>query len=113
MTVRYFFSVLLVLSFHFPAVADSAVGPKIGTAILAGGCFWCIEADFEKLDGVMEVISAYIGGHIKNPTYKQVLAGTSGHIESVKVSYDANKFHQYTYYAVLKAGSIYRFYITV
>ncbi len=58
------------------------------TAILAGGCFWCIEADFEKLTGVTDVISGYSGGHLKNPTYKQVSSGTSGHIEVVKVSYN-------------------------
>ena len=58
------------------------------TAILAGGCFWCIEADFEKLDGVIDVVSGYTGGHVKNPSYKQVSAGGSGHIEVVKVTYN-------------------------
>lgn len=67
--------------------------PKIETAILAGGCFWCIESDYEKLDGVLGVISGYIGGHVNNPTYREVSAGKSGHIESVKVSYDANKLN--------------------
>ncbi len=58
------------------------------TAVLAGGCFWCIESDFEKISGVYEVISGYAGGHTVNPKYKQVSAGTSGHIEVVKIYYD-------------------------
>ena len=61
------------------------------TAILAGGCFWCTEADFEKLDGVVSAVSGYAGGHVKNPTYEQVSSGTTGHIEVVKVTYDTDK----------------------
>ena len=60
------------------------------SAILAGGCFWCIESDFEKLKGVKDVTSGYIGGHVQNPTYQQVTTGKSGHIEAVKVDYDAS-----------------------
>ena len=58
------------------------------TAVFAGGCFWCTESDFEKVDGVIEVISGYTGGHVANPTYKQVSGGTTGHLEAVKVVYD-------------------------
>jgi len=61
------------------------------TAIFAGGCFWCIEADFEKLNGVIAVESGYTGGHLANPTYQQVSAGGTGHAEAVRVSYDAAK----------------------
>jgi len=57
------------------------------SVVLAGGCFWCIESDYEKLDGVIEVISGYAGGELKNPTYREVSAGNSGHIEVVKVIY--------------------------
>ena len=57
-------------------------------ATFAGGCFWCIEADFEKVDGVLSVISGYTGGTVANPTYKQVSAGTTGHTEAVRVVYD-------------------------
>lgn len=57
-------------------------------AILAGGCFWCVESDFEKVDGVIEVISGYSGGHVENPTYKQVSSGGTGHIEAARVIYD-------------------------
>lgn len=57
-------------------------------ATFAGGCFWCVESDFEKLMGVHKVISGYSGGNVKNPTYKQVSSGLTGHIESVQVFYD-------------------------
>lgn len=56
--------------------------------ILAGGCFWCLEADYEKLNGVIDAVSGYSGGHIKNPRYAQVSSGSSGHIEVVKITYD-------------------------
>jgi peptide methionine sulfoxide reductase msrA/msrB len=57
-------------------------------AVFAGGCFWCIDAPFEKLDGVKNVISGYTGGHVKNPTYEQVGSGTTGHVEAVEIIYD-------------------------
>ncbi len=62
--------------------------PETRTAIFAGGCFWCVEADFEKLPGVVDVISGYTGGHTKNPGYEEVSAGTTGHVEAVEVRYD-------------------------
>jgi peptide methionine sulfoxide reductase msrA/msrB len=58
------------------------------SAIFAGGCFWCVEADFEKVPGVVDVISGYTGGHTKDPSYKEVSAGTTGHVEAVDVRYD-------------------------
>jgi peptide methionine sulfoxide reductase msrA/msrB len=61
------------------------------SAVFAGGCFWCTESDFEKVDGVIDAISGYTGGHVNNPTYKQVSAGGTGHIESVKVIYNPAK----------------------
>ncbi len=60
-------------------------------AVFAGGCFWCTESDFEKVDGVIEAVSGYTGGHVANPTYKQVSAGGTGHLESVRVIYDPKK----------------------
>jgi len=57
-------------------------------AVFAGGCFWCTESDFEKVDGVIEAISGYTGGQLQNPTYQQVSTGGTGHIEAVKVIYD-------------------------
>ena len=56
----------------------------------AGGCFWCVEEAFEKLEGVEEVYSGYSGGHVDNPTYKQVVNGQTGHIEAVKIDYNSN-----------------------
>jgi peptide-methionine (S)-S-oxide reductase len=56
--------------------------------ILAGGCFWCVEADFEKVKGISEVISGYTGGFVENPTYKQVVKGGTGHYEAVIVHFD-------------------------
>jgi peptide methionine sulfoxide reductase msrA/msrB len=64
---------------------------KTQTAVFAGGCFWCTESDFEKVDGVVEVISGYTGGSSANPTYEQVSAGGSGHVEAVKVVYDPGR----------------------
>jgi peptide methionine sulfoxide reductase msrA/msrB len=61
------------------------------SAVFAGGCFWCTESDFEKVDGVIEAISGYTGGRIENPTYKQVSGGGTGHVEVVKVVYDPSK----------------------
>jgi peptide methionine sulfoxide reductase msrA/msrB len=61
------------------------------TAVFAGGCFWCTESDFEKVDGVIEAISGYTGGDMANPTYEQVSAGGTGHVEAAKVIYDPAK----------------------
>jgi peptide methionine sulfoxide reductase msrA/msrB len=60
-------------------------------AILAGGCFWCVESALEQLDGVEEVISGYTGGETMDPTYKQVSAGITGHTEAVEVHFDPAK----------------------
>ena len=57
-------------------------------AILGGGCFWCVEAVFERVDGVIDVISGYAGGHTKNPTYKDVTSGNTGHAEVCKITFD-------------------------
>jgi len=58
------------------------------TATFGGGCFWCIEAAFEEIDGVDGVTSGYAGGHAENPSYREVCAGTTGHAEVVQVTYD-------------------------
>jgi peptide-methionine (S)-S-oxide reductase len=57
-------------------------------ATLAGGCFWCVEAPLEELDGVRDVTSGYAGGHTENPTYREVCSGNTGHAEVVQVEYD-------------------------
>ncbi|WP_425097774.1 peptide-methionine (S)-S-oxide reductase MsrA [Tropicibacter sp. S64] len=59
--------------------------------IVAGGCFWCVEADFEKVPGVQEAISGYTGGKTANPTYKQVSKGGTGHYEAVRIKYNAGR----------------------
>jgi peptide methionine sulfoxide reductase msrA/msrB len=74
-----------------PEKAMQGKPAEIKTAVFAGGCFWCTESDFEKVPGVVEVISGYTGGSVANPSYKQVSAGGTGHIESVKVEYDPSK----------------------
>jgi len=68
-----------------------AMKSKKGVAIFSGGCFWCIESDFDKVLGVLETISGYTGGTQNNPTYKTVTAGGSGHYEAVKIVYDPKK----------------------
>jgi peptide-methionine (S)-S-oxide reductase len=61
---------------------------RLSSAIFAGGCFWCVESDFDKVDGVIDTVSGYTGGEIANPTYKQVSKENTGHYEAVKVTYD-------------------------
>ncbi len=60
-------------------------------ATFAGGCFWCMEPPFEKLEGVIDVTSGYTGGHTENPSYEEVLAGGTGHMEAIQILYDPNK----------------------
>lgn len=66
-------------------------GAKLEVATFAAGCFWCVEAQYQQLDGVEKVESGYIGGHVENPTYKQVCTGTTGHAEACNIYYDPNK----------------------
>jgi len=73
---------LLTLTGAGSAFANDAV------ATFAGGCFWCMEPPYDKLDGVKSTISGYMGGHVENPTYKQVTRGNTGHAEVVQVTYD-------------------------
>jgi peptide methionine sulfoxide reductase msrA/msrB len=64
---------------------------RLAKATFAGGCFWCVESDFEKVNGVVEVISGYTGGRTQNPTYAEVSSGKSGHVEVIQVVYDPEK----------------------
>lgn len=90
------FSLLLLLSlFTTPVYADET--PE--TAIFAGGCFWCMEPPFDKLDGVISTTSGYTAGHKDNPSYREVSAGTTGHTEAIQIIYDPKKI---TYSALLK-----------
>lgn len=63
----------------------------IQTTVVAGGCFWCVEADFEKVQGVIEVVSGFAGGNVANPSYRQVVNGGTGHLEVVEITYDADQ----------------------
>ncbi|MDA4845578.1 peptide-methionine (S)-S-oxide reductase MsrA [Hoeflea poritis] len=63
----------------------------VEVAIFAGGCFWCVESDFDHVPGVIETISGYTGGHLDDPTYRDVVSETTGHREAVKITYDPKK----------------------
>jgi peptide-methionine (S)-S-oxide reductase len=80
-----------------PAPAAAPSGSQ--AAVFAGGCFWCTEADFDKMPGVLSTTSGYTGGRVRNPTYQQVALGNTGHIEAVRVVYDPRR----TSYAELAA----------
>lgn len=64
---------------------------QLKVATFGGGCFWCSEAIFQRLQGVTQVVSGYSGGHVDHPTYEQVCTGTTGHAESIQVTYDPSK----------------------
>lgn len=92
-------ALLLVLSSFYSAAgqteaqadtkaATTSAKKTLASAVFAGGCFWCTESDFEKVPGVTDAVSGYAGGFRDNPSYKQVSAGTTGHIEVVRVDYD-------------------------
>jgi peptide-methionine (S)-S-oxide reductase len=101
--MRKLFALLLLLiagaaAFGIAGNGSSAQGPArppapagSGSAIFAGGCFWCTESDFDHIAGVRATTSGYIGGRIANPTYEQVSAGNTGHIEAVRVAYDPRR----------------------
>ena len=67
------------------------MNPTIDTITLGGGCFWCLEAVYERVRGVTQVVSGYSNGHVVNPTYEQVCGGDTGHVEVVQVSYDTSQ----------------------
>jgi peptide methionine sulfoxide reductase msrA/msrB len=102
--MKRFLSCLLLITITLAVGCQSASGDKqevknvmettniqVKTATFAGGCFWCTEADFEKIPGVVKVISGYTGGLKDNPTYEEVSAGKTGHVEAVQVYYDPAK----------------------
>ena len=74
-----------------PQLNANAIPAATELATLGGGCFWCVEAVFERLDGVKSAVSGYAGGKAPNPTYKQVCSGTTGHAEVVQIEFDPGK----------------------
>ena len=86
---RYLLGLVL---FSFSVSGHTAQQPVVTeTATFAGGCFWCVESDFDKVAGVIATVSGYIGGHLQNPTYEQVSAGNSGHAEVVQITFDPTR----------------------
>ena len=94
MTKVIFFIIILFNTNVFNSVAGTLTvtsgnnKKKKKKAYFAGGCFWCMEESFDKVKGVIKSISGYSGGHVKNPTYKQVIYKDTGHVESIEVYYD-------------------------
>ncbi len=80
----------ILLGLALATAGGAATAENLKTAVIAGGCFWCVESDYDKLPGVVETISGYAGGTTDNPTYEQVTQGGSGHYEVVQVTYDAD-----------------------
>ena len=92
--------IILTLVAALSLSAHTASAQKLEKAIFAGGCFWCVESDFDKVPGVVSTTSGYTGGKTKNPTYKQVTYGDTGHYEAVEITYDPAKV---SYEALLTA----------
>lgn len=82
------FAAFLLAALAMPGVAGAA---ELAKATFAGGCFWCMEPPYDKLDGVVSTTSGYIGGRTQNPTYEAVSAGGTGHAEAVEIVYDPAK----------------------
>ena len=81
-----FLTILIATAFWIKGHEASAAESQ--TLTVAGGCFWCVEADFEKVNGVLDAVSGYTGGTTANPTYKQVTRGGTGHYEAVQITFD-------------------------
>ena len=79
-------AILIAIGLFAQTTRSHAAG--LETLTVAGGCFWCVEADFEKVKGVKDAISGFTGGEVKNPSYKQVVNGGTGHFEAVQITFD-------------------------
>ena len=84
-------AILLIGAWSMQSTSQAAADATLGKAYFAGGCFWCMEEVFEKVEGVLSATSGYMGGAVSNPTYEEVSAGRTGHTESVEVVYDPAK----------------------
>ncbi|MEK6205400.1 MAG: peptide-methionine (S)-S-oxide reductase, partial [Amylibacter sp.] len=83
--MKYVPSILTATLFFIFSPATQAA--QLETAIFAGGCFWCVESDFESIDGVTDAVSGYIGGSAETAVYKKIGEGGTGHYEAVKITY--------------------------
>ena len=81
---------LAMIALVFTTFGSIGQAKDLQTAIFAGGCFWCVESDFDHVEGVVETISGYTGGTLANATYKEVGRGDTGHYEAVKITFDAD-----------------------
>ncbi len=79
---------MLRLSLMIALITAGAAQAETAKAVVAGGCFWCVESDFESVPGVTGVVSGFTGGSVENPTYEQVSDGGTGHYEAVEITYD-------------------------
>lgn len=89
--MKRLFMLTLTILLCFTATLLSAGDEKMEKATFAGGCFWCMEAPFEEIDGIKEVISGYIGGAKEKATYKEVSSGKTGHFEAIQITYNPSK----------------------
>lgn len=82
----------MILLTAFAGSSEAGATPlKTETIVLGGGCFWCVEAVYERIEGILDAVSGYAGGTVKNPTYEQVSTGSTGHAEVVQLTYDPAK----------------------
>ena len=88
---KKFLNLKIFLIFTFLMCSNVGQAQSIKSAYFAGGCFWCMEESFEKVEGVLEVISGYSGGKTENPTYKEITYGDTGHFEVIEIKYDVKK----------------------
>jgi len=93
-------TLILLVGFSIMPLRSVAESGEPAKAYFAGGCFWCMEEAFEKVDGVIAVVSGYMGGTVQDPSYEEVSSGRTGHAESVEVLYDPSKV---TYNQLLEA----------
>ncbi len=91
---------MLILAAALLFLTHAAGAQQLHKAVFAGGCFWCVESDFDKIPGVVSTVSGYTGGKTTDPTYRQVTTGDTGHYEAVEITYDPGKV---SYEALLTA----------